>query len=141
MEIGDRIAAIDKIPGDTTFLFTVREKETDEERESVLVRSNGDSEITGWLNSCQHFTHIRLDKGSGAEMRDNEIVCTNHGAMFEADSGLCTFGPCDGAYLERVGVATDNGSVYLTDTDYEFVDVGPKETDDFDLTSTSNVEF
>jgi nitrite reductase/ring-hydroxylating ferredoxin subunit len=139
MDVGDRIAQIDEIPENTTFLFTVRKKETGEESETILVRSDG--EATGWLNSCQHFTHIRLDKGSGAEMRDNEIVCTNHGAMFEADSGLCTFGPCDGAYLENVSVTINGESVYLTDPDYEFVDVGPKESDDGDLTSTSNAEF
>ena len=28
-----------------------------------------------------------------------------------------------------------------TDEDFEFVDVGPIETDDADLSSTSNVEF
>lgn len=139
MEAGDRIAATEEVPDDTTFLFTLYEKESGEEQEGILVRSNG--EITGWLNYCQHFTHVRLDKGSGGEMRDNEIVCTNHGAMFEADSGRCTFGPCDGAYLESVGVTVDDGGVYLTDPDYEFVAVGAKETGDFDLTSTSNVEF
>jgi nitrite reductase/ring-hydroxylating ferredoxin subunit len=139
MKTGDRIAATKEVPDDTTFLFTAYKKETDEEKESILVRSNGD--ITGWLNYCQHFTHIRLDKGSGGEMRDDEIVCTNHGAMFEADSGQCTFGPCDGAYLESIGVTVTGGSVYLSDPEYEFVAAGSKQTDDFDLTSTSNVGF
>nr|WP_248909791.1 Rieske 2Fe-2S domain-containing protein [Halocatena marina] len=138
MDTDDRIVSVDEVPRETTFLFTVREISTDEERESILVRSNG--EITGWLNYCQHFTHIRLDKGSGAEMRDDEIVCTNHGAMFEADTGRCTFGPCDGAYLEDIEITIDDGSVYLTDSDYEFVSVGPNETST-DLTSTSNIEF
>lgn len=138
MDADARIAPIDDVPRETTFLFTVRETATNEEQESILVRSNG--EITGWLNYCQHFTHIRLDKGSGAEMRDTEIVCTNHGAMFEAESGRCTFGPCDGAYLEAIDVTTNDSGVYLTDPDYEFVAVGPNETD-ADLTSTSNIEF
>ncbi|WP_277999794.1 Rieske (2Fe-2S) protein [Halocatena marina] len=138
VDTDDRIVSVDEVPRETTFLFTVREISTDEERESILVRSNG--EITGWLNYCQHFTHIRLDKGSGAEMRDDEIVCTNHGAMFEADTGRCTFGPCDGAYLEDIEITIDDGSVYLTDSDYEFVSVGPNETST-DLTSTSNIEF
>ncbi|MFC6961159.1 Rieske (2Fe-2S) protein [Halocatena marina] len=138
MDADDRIVSVDEVPRETTFLFTVRETSTDEERESILVRSNG--EITGWLNYCQHFTHIRLDKGSGAEMRDDEIVCTNHVAMFEADTGRCTFGPCDGAYLEDIEITIDDGSVYLTDSDYEFVSVGPNETST-DLTSTSNIEF
>lgn len=138
VDADDRIVSVDEVPRETTFLFTVRETSTDEEQESILVRSN--DEITGWLNYCQHFTHIRLDKGSGAEMRDDEIVCTNHGAMFEAGTGRCTFGPCDGAYLEDIEITINDGSVYLTDSDYEFVSVGPNETST-DLTSTSNIEF
>lgn len=139
MAVGERIVSVDDVPDDTTVLFTVRETETDEWREGILVRSNGT--VTGWLNYCQHFTHIPLDKGSGAGLRDDEIVCTNHGAMFDADTGQCTYGPCEGAYLEALDVRTEGDTVYLTDTEYEFVDIGPAETDDLDLTSTSNVEF
>ena len=131
-----RIAAVDDVPDDTSFVFRVRDG--DREREAILVRADG--EVSGWLNYCRHFTHIRLDKGAGARMRDGEIVCTNHGAMFEADTGLCTFGPCEGAYLESIDVAVEDGSVLLSDSDYEFVGVGPDD-DDFDLSSTSNVEF
>lgn len=130
---------MDEVPDSTTVLFTIRETTTDEQREGILVRSNGS--VTGWLNYCQHFTHVRLDKGSGAGLRDDEIVCTNHGAMFDADTGQCTYGPCDGAYLEALDVRTEDGHVYLTDTEYEFVGVGPAEPDDPDLTATSNVEF
>jgi hypothetical protein len=74
-------------------------------------------------------------------MRNDEIVCTNHGAMFEAETGECTFGPCEGAFLDPVEVTTADGEVYLDDPDYEFVALGPIEEDAFDLSSTSNVEF
>lgn len=137
--VDERIVSVDDVPDDTTVLFTVRETETDERREGILVRSNGS--VTGWLNYCQHFTHIPLDKGSGAGVREGEIVCINHGAMFDTDTGQCTYGPCEGAYLEALDVATEEDAVYLTDTEYEFVGVGPAEPDDLDLTSTSNVEF
>lgn len=139
MAVDERIVSTEEVSEDTTVLFTVRETATDEQREGILVRSNGT--ITGWLNYCQHFTHIRLDKGSGAELRDGEIICTNHGAMFDADTGQCTYGPCDGAYLEALDVSTEEGTVYLTDDAYEFSGVGPIQTDDLDLTSTSNIEF
>lgn len=138
MELDNRITSIEDVPADTTFLFTVRAVDTDDEHEAILTCIDG--EITGWLNYCRHFTHIRLDKGSGAVMRDGEIVCTNHGAMFEAATGLCTFGPCSGAYLESIDVATEDGDVYLTDPAYTFVDVGPAD-DEFDLSSSSNIEF
>jgi len=82
---------------------------------------------------------VRLDKGSGAPMRDGELVCANHGAYFEADSGYCTFGPCEGATLEAVDVAVDDGAVYLTDDDYAFVTTG--SLDDSGPSPSSNVEF
>ncbi|WP_299235905.1 Rieske (2Fe-2S) protein [Natronomonas sp.] len=133
------IAPAEEVPEETTHLVTLREAESGEEREAILVRSDGD--VHAWLNYCQHYTHIAIDKGSGAEMRGGELICENHGAYFESDSGLCTFGPCEGAYLNRVSVAVEDGTVYLTDDDYEFLRAGPIETDDADRGSTSNYKF
>ncbi|QCS43713.1 Rieske 2Fe-2S domain-containing protein [Natrinema versiforme] len=138
METG-RITALADVPEDSTFLFRVAD-DSGEEREAILV-ADADGGVACWLNYCQHLTHIKLDKGSGAPMRDGELVCANHGAYFEADSGHCTFGPCEGAYLTDLEVTVSDGDVYLTDEAYEFVGTGPLEGDDLDRTSTSNVEF
>lgn len=144
-----RITALSDVPADSTFLFRVRD-EADETREAILVRdraatdggeTNAEDAVSCWLNYCQHLTHIKLDKGSGAPMRDGELVCANHGAYFEADTGRCTFGPCEGAYLADIEVTVSDGGVYLTDEEYAFVGPGPLEGDDLDRTSTSNVEF
>jgi nitrite reductase/ring-hydroxylating ferredoxin subunit len=135
---GTPIAPVEAVPTDSTLLVTLRDADGDE-REAVLVRADG--EVRAWLNYCRHFTHVTLDKGSGAETRGGEIVCTNHGAYFAADTGLCTHGPCEGARLPPVSVAVEDGTVYLTDDDYEFVRRGGIETDPVDLSSTSNVEF
>ncbi|MFB6281545.1 MAG: Rieske (2Fe-2S) protein [Haloferacaceae archaeon] len=135
---GTPIAPVAEVPRDATLLVTLRDDAGDE-REAVLVRT--DDGVRAWLNACQHFTHIPLDKGGGAEMRGAEIVCTNHGAHFAADTGLCTHGPCEGAYLASVSVAVADGTVHLTDDGYEFVRVGGTGTDPTDLSSTSNVEF
>lgn len=143
------IAPLSDIPEDTTFLFRVRptdpnarespDRESGEIREAIMIR---DAEgVAGWLNYCQHFRHIKLDKGSGAEMRNGEIICTNHGAYFEADTGYCNFGPCEGAVLSEVDLAVEDGTVRLTDDDYEFVGCGGIETDPADLQSKSNREF
>lgn len=135
-----RIAPVEDVPGDSTLLFTVREQDDDEECEAILHRR--EDGIVAWLNYCQHLTHIKIDKGSGAPMRDDELVCANHGAMFESDTGLCTYGPCEGAYLNALDVTVADGAVYLDDEDHQFVGLGGVETDDpADLTSTSNVEF
>jgi nitrite reductase/ring-hydroxylating ferredoxin subunit len=136
----DEIVAVGKVPEESTYLFRVRDVEADEDREAILVRLDGD--VAGWLNYCQHMTHIKLDKGSGAPIRNGEILCQNHGAMFENDSGLCTYGPCEGAYLDEVAVTVEDGSVVLADDDYEYVGPGPLDDEDpADLSSTSNLEF
>ncbi|MEF8756801.1 MAG: Rieske 2Fe-2S domain-containing protein [Halobacteriales archaeon] len=142
----ERIVPLDRVPADSTLLFTVRDvgevtppDGNCDRREAILLREEGD--VVGWLNYCQHFTHIRLDKGTGATRRDGEVLCTNHGAMFDVESGLCTHGPCEGAYLEGIEVTAENGAVYLTDDRFEFVETGGFEGDDLDRSSTSNVEF
>jgi nitrite reductase/ring-hydroxylating ferredoxin subunit len=151
MDGRDRIVGVEEVPTDTTLLFTVADGDG-AEREAILLRLDAGGspddqdpsggEVVGWLNYCQHMTHIKLDKGSGAPLRDGEIVCRNHGAMFESDTGLCTFGPCEGAYLNEIEVVVEDGAVYLADPDYEFVRRGPVEDDDpADLSSTSNLEF
>ena len=134
-----RITAVENVSTDDTFLFRVRPNgDGDEVKEAILVAlSDG---IACWLNYCQHFTHIKLDKGSGAELRDGEVVCTNHGAYFETDTGYCNFGPCEGAYLNEVEITVEDGTVYLSDDGYEFVGEGPLG-DDGDLGSKSNYKF
>jgi len=121
----------------------MRDDGDDDVREAILLKLGGeddDSEaVVGWLNYCQHMTHIKLDKGSGAPIRDGEVICVNHGALFAGDSGECTYGPCEGAFLNEVDVRVADGGVYLADDEFEYVGEGPVESDDDDLASSSNV--
>jgi nitrite reductase/ring-hydroxylating ferredoxin subunit len=137
-----RIAALSDVPADSTLVFRVQDADgTDDE--AILTRAVGTDDgaaVACWLNRCQHFRHVRLDGGDGAPVRGGEIVCANHGAIFTAGSGRCTHGPCEGAVLDRIGVAVRDGDVVLDDDRYALVGHGPLP-DDGDLTSTSNVEF
>lgn len=137
MPRGSRITPVEAVRTDSTFVFRIEDEGGI--KEAILVRHH--DEILAWLNVCQHFTHIRLDKGDGAPMRDGEVICSNHGAMYAVDSGRCTYGPCEGAMLTAVDVSEADGWVHLTDPDYEFVGTGPIPTDPVDLSSRSNVEF
>jgi len=137
MTEGETIVGIEDVPEDSTLVFRVRDGSA-ETVEAILLRT--EAGVLAWRNYCQHMTHVRLDKGSGAAMRDGEIVCTNHGAMFDASTGECTFGPCEGAFLNAVDVAVEDGDVRLVDDAYGVVGTGPIERDG-DLSSTSNVEF
>ena len=139
MSSASRITSVDDVPSDTTLVYRLRPVDGEEPREAILLRD--EEGVVSWLNYCQHFTHIKLDKGSGAELRNGEVICTNHGAYFEVDSGRCTYGPCEGAYLNEVEVAVDDGDVVLVDDNYEFVGTGEIETAPDDLGSKSNYEF
>jgi nitrite reductase/ring-hydroxylating ferredoxin subunit len=133
------VAPVEDVPEGTTYLFRVRETASEEEREVILVRN--DDGVHAWLNYCQHYTHIKIDKGSGAEMRGDELICENHGAYFESETGFCNFGPCEGAYLNEVEITVEGGTVYLSDDAYEFVGEGPIEDGNDDLGSKSNYKF
>ncbi|RBI61892.1 Rieske (2Fe-2S) protein [halophilic archaeon] len=135
MDEDSRIAAVDEVPADTTLLFTVREGF--DEEEALLVRDDG--EVRAWKNYCQHWTDVRLDKGDGATMRNGELVCGKHGALFEADTGRCTYGPCEDAVLDEVEVTVEDGAVYLADDRYEFVQQGSNV--EYDLSSNRSLGF
>ncbi|ADE04181.1 Rieske (2Fe-2S) protein [Haloferax volcanii] len=137
----ERICAVGDVPDDTTFLFRVRAADDAdaEELEAILVRT--DDGIQGWLNYCMHLTHIKLDKGSGAPMRNDEVICQNHGAYFEADTGYCNYGPCEGAVLDDLDITVDGDHVFLSDDEFDYVGQGEIETDPADRSSSSNVEF
>ncbi|WP_049971236.1 Rieske (2Fe-2S) protein [Haladaptatus cibarius] len=135
MDENRRIAALSELPDDSTFLFTIRNGF--DEEEAVLVTQNDD--VLAWKNYCQHWTDVRLDKGNGATMRDGELVCGKHGALFEADSGVCSYGPCEDAVLDSVDVTVEDGAVYLTDSDYDFVQQG--SSIEYDLSSNRSLGF
>jgi nitrite reductase/ring-hydroxylating ferredoxin subunit len=139
MVSGSQITTVSAVPTDSTLLFHIQNAQTNEKKEAILSRVTG--EVRAWLNYCQHLTHIRLDKGSGAEIRGEELVCTNHGAYFTLENGFCTYGPCEGAYLAELSITIDNGDVFLDEPHYEYIGIGPLCPDKTDLTSTSNIEF
>jgi nitrite reductase/ring-hydroxylating ferredoxin subunit len=139
MDEDRRIADADEVPDDSTLLFTATRD--GDQREVVLTRRGGDpdGEVVAYENYCQHWTDVRLDKGSGAMVRNGELVCQKHGATFQTDSGYCDFGPCEGAVLPAVEVRVADGAVYLVDDDYAFDHLGP--ADDGDLSSGSRIGF
>lgn len=121
-----RICDVEDVPEDSTLLFTVRNGF--DEEEAILTKL--DDGVVAYANYCQHWTDVRFDKGSGALVRDGELVCQTHGATFQTDSGFCDFGPCEGAVLPDYEVTVADDGVYLTDDDYEFVELGTSKEHD-----------
>ncbi|WP_313692714.1 Rieske (2Fe-2S) protein [Halorarum halobium] len=117
-----RIAALEDVPGDTTLLFTV--SDADGALEEAFLTRLSDGTVVAFRNVCQHWTDVRLDSGDGGLVRNGEVVCQKHGATFQLDTGICDFGPCEGAMLETVEVGVEDGSVVLTDEAYRFEHIG-----------------
>jgi nitrite reductase/ring-hydroxylating ferredoxin subunit len=135
MDDEDRIAAVEDVPADSSLLFTIRDG-FDKQEAILLDLADG---VIALQNYCPHWTDVRLDKGSGATVRDDELVCEKHGAIFETATGDCTHGPCEGATIDEIDVTVEDGDVYLTDDDYEFEKLGP--SGEHDLSSGSRIGF
>ncbi|MFC4358582.1 Rieske (2Fe-2S) protein [Halobium salinum] len=131
-----RVAAVEEVPEEGTLLFTVRDGF---DKEEAILTKLSDGSVHAFRNYCMHWTDVRLDKGSGAMVRNGEIVCQKHGATFDQSSGFCDFGPCEGSTLDTVDVTVADDAVYLTDEAYEFEALGP--SGEHDLSSGSRIDF
>ncbi|MFB6168473.1 MAG: Rieske (2Fe-2S) protein [Haloferacaceae archaeon] len=140
--VGDAIAPVADVPTDGTLLFTMRACDGDAEGDGtieVVLSRRDDDEVVAYRNYCKHWTDVRLDTGSGAAVRDDELVCQRHGATFDREDGVCTYGPCEGAVLDRVAVRVVDGTVHLADDGVEFLSRGGDEGRD--LSSGSRIGF
>ncbi|MFB6284537.1 MAG: Rieske (2Fe-2S) protein [Halobacteria archaeon] len=124
----DEIATVDEVPAWGSLLFTVELE--GEWIEAIAVKQ--DDEVFCYENYCQHWRDVKLDDGDDAAIRNGEIVCEKHAAMFEIDTGLCNYGPCEGSSLRTIDTETRNGAVYLTDEEYSYVSEGGVEEKDED---------
>jgi len=135
MDAERRIVDVADVPADGTVLFTMQNG-TDTKEALLLELADG---IVAFENYCPHWRDVRLDKGSGATLRNDELVCEKHGATFETDSGYCNFGPCEGATLSEIEITVVDGDVYLAEDGYTVDGLGPD--DDIDRSSGSRIGF
>ncbi|WP_222916553.1 Rieske 2Fe-2S domain-containing protein [Natrinema sp. SYSU A 869] len=110
-----RIAPLADVPTNGTLRCEARR---DRRGTELILRREG-SEVSAWRNSCPHKPEVRIDPGPGAIVRDDQLVCHEHGARFECDDGVCTAGPCRGDALDSIAVAVRDGAVYLTDDRFD----------------------
>lgn len=109
------VAPLSAVPTDGTLRCEARR---DRRGTELILRRRGD-DVLAWRNSCPHRPEVRLDPGPGAIVRDDHLVCHEHGARFEPDDGVCTAGPCRGDALEGIAVTVRDGDVYLTDDRFD----------------------
>ena len=69
--------------------------------EVIVVHHQG---VHAYRNSCPHVG-VGLDYGDGDCLAEpGVLICSLHGALFAAESGLCTDGPCQGDVLARIPI-------------------------------------
>ena len=80
---------------------------------AFAVRDRG--EVHAYLNRCAHVA-MELDWQEGlffdADGRD--LLCSTHGAAYDARSGRCVGGPCNRSPLVKLRVEERGGQVYFT---------------------------
>lgn len=87
------------------------------EGESLIVLRRG-QRVFAYHNVCPHAGR-RLNWAPGRFLLDQgRLVCAAHGAVFEAEDGLCIDGPCRGSRLRAVAVRDlGDGRVEIGDDD------------------------
>jgi nitrite reductase/ring-hydroxylating ferredoxin subunit len=69
-----------------------------------------------YVNECQHQS-TELDWNAGDFFDESKLylMCATHGALYEPDSGICVYGPCQGARLATVEVCERDGGVFCAE--------------------------
>lgn len=71
----------------------------DSDDQGFLIRSAGG--LRAFRNRCRHWpAPLDMDDGNFWNPSLQAIQCSLHGALYRAEDGFCTMGPCSGAHLE-----------------------------------------
>ena len=79
---------------------------------AFVVRKGG--EVYGYLNRCAHVA-MELDWQEGVffDFEGRDLLCSTHGATYDAATGRCIGGPCNGTPLVKLRLEESNGLVYF----------------------------
>jgi nitrite reductase/ring-hydroxylating ferredoxin subunit len=71
--------------------------------------------VHAYLNRCAHVP-MELDWQEGVffDSAGRDLLCSTHGATYDAQSGRCVGGPCNRSPLVKLRVEERHGNVYFT---------------------------
>jgi nitrite reductase/ring-hydroxylating ferredoxin subunit len=88
---------------------------------ALAIRYEGKTQA--YLNVCAHQgLRLNRDKNLFFNRDGNLLKCMSHGAMFEPDSGLCSWRPCEGLSLIPLQVIEEDENILFQDEDYELIE-------------------
>ncbi len=92
--------------------FTIRSGER--QLEAMLVNYQGT--FVAYRNRCPHVG-ITLDWVDNQFFSTDRryLMCANHGAVFEPETGECIWGPCAGLSLQSVPLEFDGDEIFAAD--------------------------
>jgi nitrite reductase/ring-hydroxylating ferredoxin subunit len=80
----------------------------------ALLMYRRESEVRAYVNKCPHFSlPLNSRPDTFLLLRDSQIMCAYHSAVFRLEDGLCIAGPAHGMGLERVPVRLVERQIYL----------------------------
>jgi len=97
-------------PGQTaTFVFRLRGRRVP----GFIIHHGGRHHA--YVNRCPH-AGTTLDAWPNEFFTEDGryLICATHGAVFAPETGVCLEGPCPGARLERLPVASRDGQLVVT---------------------------
>ncbi|PYN09001.1 MAG: Rieske (2Fe-2S) protein [Candidatus Rokuibacteriota bacterium] len=76
---------------------------------------NHDGEYHAYVNRCPHVgTPLDLWPNDFFAEDGRTLICSTHGALYEAATGYCTAGPCAGDSLTRLPLRRDGDTLIVT---------------------------
>lgn len=80
----------------------------------IVVARARDGQFFSYRNACPH-QGVWLNIGSGGFLDETGalIKCGRHGATFAIETGYCSSGACEGAFLQKVDVEALEGDVCI----------------------------
>ncbi|MBI2118850.1 MAG: Rieske 2Fe-2S domain-containing protein [Elusimicrobia bacterium] len=69
----------------------------------------------GYVNRCSHIS-LALDWGDNDFFSEDKkfLLCKNHGALYDPETGYCVAGPCAGDSLEQLSLKIEKGKLYCS---------------------------
>jgi len=79
---------------------------------AFVIRKQG--RVRGYLNRCAHVA-MELDWQEGVffDADGRDLLCSTHGAVYQAATGRCLGGPCSGSPLVGLRLEERDGKVYF----------------------------
>lgn len=69
-----------------------------------------------YINRCPHAgVPLEWQENRFMSLDGTRLQCSTHGALFEIDTGYCSWGPCQGRKLEALPLSIENGVLFLAE--------------------------